>query len=389
MGTIAAVKATAFAHAVLDDAPAIRIVDALHDRAIAARASDVHIEPSAPGGRIRQRVDGTLQEVDVLPQALYLQVVSRIKLLAGMDIADRRAAQDGRYSVARPGGEVDARVNSIPTIAGEKIVVRFLQCQARLPRLEALGMPDDILQPYVAAVRAAHGFILVCGPTGSGKTTTLYASLAERNHAHDNLCSVEDPVEVRVPGVAQVQVNERAGVTFAAALRAFLRQDPNVVMIGEMRDAETARVAFSAALAGQLVLTTLHCQDAAHAVERLCELGVDRNAVAASISVIVAQRLVRVLCAGCRSYDRVSHAYEAQGCDACQGSGYRGRTGLFEAAFVEDGGCALAGFDGRASGGPTASAALRSFARHGAQLVADGITTAFEVRRVAGAGALA
>jgi type IV pilus assembly protein PilB len=263
-------------------------------------------------------------------------------LLAGMDIADRRLPQDGRYSIERPGGTIDARVSSMPTIAGEKLAIRLLDGRQQIPSIEALGMNDAVCERFRRLVQAPAGFVVVCGPTGSGKTTTLYASMRERNVAGQQLCSIEDPVEIRLAGIAQVQVNLRAGLTFATGLRSFLRQDPNVIMIGEMRDAETAAVATSAALCGQLVLTTLHSNDALCALERLVELGLSPRGVAASVTAIVAQRLVRRLCERCKRETASgasaqafgiapgSPTFEATGCTACDGSGYRGRRGAFE-----------------------------------------------------------
>jgi type IV pilus assembly protein PilB len=332
-----------------DDAPAVRALDDIHDRALERAASDIHIEPTQSGGRVRQRVDGILFQARVLTPELFGQVVTRIKLLAGMDIADRRQPQDGRYAIERNGRCVDARVGSVPTILGEKLVVRLLDHQARVPTLGALGIPDTLLNRFQRVLHAPHGFVIACGPTGSGKTTTLYAAMSERNLDSQNICSVEDPVEVRIPGIAQIQVNTRAGVTFASALRAFLRQDPNVIMVGEIRDEETAAVAASAALSGQLVLATLHSNDAPKAVERLMELGVAPHTIAAGLSAVVAQRLVRRLCAVCRLPYQVSRqlarefsiedgltAYRAAGCDACTGTGYMGRSAVFECLFIDD-----------------------------------------------------
>jgi type II secretory ATPase GspE/PulE/Tfp pilus assembly ATPase PilB-like protein len=216
-----------------DAPPAIRAVDELHTAAIAAGASDIHIEPAQGGGRVRLRVDGILHESTRIPRELFSHVVSRVKLLAAMDIADRRQPQDGRYHIDAHGRSIDARVSSMPTINGEKLVIRLLDMHARVPTLEDLGMPSLLLEQYRRLVHAPHGFIVVCGPTGSGKTTTLYASLSERNVEGQHLCTIEDPVEIRMTGVAQVQVNTRAGLTFAGALRAFWRQDPNVIMVGE------------------------------------------------------------------------------------------------------------------------------------------------------------
>ncbi len=326
-----------------DAPPAIRAVDEVHEAAVRARASDIHIEPSQDGGRVRHRVDGILFDTRRVPPELFAQVVSRIKLLAAMDIADRRQPQDGRYNVTVDGLSIDARVSSMPTINGEKLVVRLLDLHARIPTLEELGMSAALLAHYRGLVHSPYGLIVVCGPTGSGKTTTLYASLSERNVVAQHLCTVEDPVEVRIAGVAQVQVNERAGMTFAAALRSFLRQDPNVLMVGEMRDGETAKVALSAALSGQLVMTTLHASDAPRVIERLNELGAERYAIAAGLSAILAQRLVRRLCRACRQRSELTpaqanalgipaatFAYKPRGCKDCDGKGYRGRIGIFE-----------------------------------------------------------
>lgn len=309
-----------------DEAPAIRALDEIYAGAIAANASDIHVEPTSRGGRVRQRVDGILYETAELPSELHAQVVSRLKLLAGMDIADRRQPQDGRYAVEMQGRLVEARVNSMPTIGGEKLAVRLLDNHAGIPDLEDLGMPAVCLDRFRRALHAPHGFVVVCGPTGSGKTTTLYAAMAERNTESQNLCSVEDPVEVRLPGVAQVQINARAGVTFAGALRSLLRQDPNVIMVGETRDEETAAMAASASLSGQLVLTTLHANDAPRAIDRLIELGVSRYTIAAGLTAVLSQRLVRLLCDYCRS----------TGCARCNRTGYSGRTAIFEWLFIDD-----------------------------------------------------
>jgi type II secretory ATPase GspE/PulE/Tfp pilus assembly ATPase PilB-like protein len=235
----------------------------------------------------------------------------------------------------------------MPTIFGEKLVIRLLSGHAQIPDMQSLGMPRDTLERFRRSVRAPHGFVVVCGPTGSGKTTTLYAALSERNVDGTNICSVEDPVELRIPGVSQVQVNPRAGVTFGSAFRAFLRQDPNVIMVGEMRDAETANVASSAALSGQLILTTLHSNDAATAVDRLLELGVSRNTLSAGLSTIVAQRLLRKLCASCRAPASVdgptaqtfgipagTPAFRATGCPQCRQTGFLGRLAIFECLSV-------------------------------------------------------
>jgi len=332
-----------------DEAPAVRALDEIHSFAVESGASDIHVEPAEAGARVRQRVDGVLREVRTLPAELYAQVSSRIKLLAGMDIADRRQPQDGRYAIEHAGRSLDARVSSMPTIRGEKLVVRLLDNHSRVPSFEQLGMHERHLGTFRRAVRAPHGFVVVCGPTGSGKTTTLYAAMNERSVDSENLCSVEDPVEVRMPGIAQVQVNARAGVTFASAVRAFLRQDPNVIMVGEMRDEETAGVAATASLSGQLVLTTVHANDAPKTVDRLVELGVARHTIAAGLTAVVSQRLVRRLCKTCRKPYEIDGGfaqefgmqngaivYAPSGCVSCKGSGYMGRTAIFEYLFIDD-----------------------------------------------------
>jgi type IV pilus assembly protein PilB len=330
------------------DAPAVSAVESVFARAIAAHASDIHVEPCAGGGRVRLRVDGLLRDLETIPSELFPTFTSRLKLLAGMDIADRRQPQDGRCGIPFERRDIDARVASVPTIDGEKIVVRLLDRYAATPDLTTLGMPAAMLDRYRAAVHAPWGFVLATGPTGSGKTTTLYASLAELDARSRNVCSVEDPIEMRLGGVAQVQVNVRAGLTFPLVVRAFMRQDPDVVMIGEMRDGETAAVAVSAALAGQVVFTTLHANDAPRTIDRLVELGVARHSLAAALTAVVAQRLVRTLCEQCRARERIPAQlrellrpprdvwYVAGGCGACAGTGYVGRTGVYELLDVDD-----------------------------------------------------
>lgn len=274
------------------------------------------------------RVDGSLVDVDALDATLFALLTSRVKLLAGMDIADRRQPQDGRFTIERDGRNIDARASSMPTIDGEKVVIRLLDLRAHGPALDDIGMSPAMLERYRRLIFAPYGLVIVCGPTGSGKTTTLYSSIRAINDGARSICTVEDPVEMKLVGVSQVNVNTRAGLGFATVLRSSLRQDPNVIMIGEMRDAETAAVAMRAALSGQLVLTTLHSNDAPRTIERLIELGVDRRAIAAAVNGIVSQRLVRRVCGSCRSL--------TSACQACKGTGYAGRTGIFELFEVGD-----------------------------------------------------
>ncbi len=356
------------------EAPAVRELQAIHADAIAAFASDIHIEPTPAGGRVRERIDGMLRQTRLCDADLFTQLVSRVKLIAGMDIADRRTPQDGRYSIEQEDRVLEARVSSTPTIAGEKLVIRLLDHHAKTPSLNEVGMPVRILEDFRQVVYAPHGFIVVCGPTGSGKTTTLYAALRARDLERDNICTVEDPVEVRIPGLAQVQVNTKAGVTFASALRAFVRQDPNVIMVGEMRDAETAAVASSAALSGQLVLTTLHANDAASAIDRLGELGISRHTIASSLTAVVSQRLLRGSCIRCGSH----------GCADCAGTGFRGRVAVFEMLTVD--GSLRAQIANGAPGFLVAEAARDSgyapLVEHARELVRAGRTSASEVQRV-------
>lgn len=331
-----------------DDSPAMRALDEIQLGAVREGASDVHFEPLPGGGRIRTRVDGVLRQSKELSADLFLPVVSRLKLLAGMDIADRRQPQDGHYVIERGDHAIEARVSSMPTIFGEKVVLRLLRRGAHDGVIDELGMTDRLRRRFCEAIDAPQGFVIVCGPTGSGKTTTLYAAVGYRNRPDSNVCTVEDPVELQIPGITQIQINERAGVTFATALRALLRHDANVVMIGEMRDAETASAAVSAALTGQLILTTLHANDSAAAFERLADLGAPRTALAACVTAVVSQRLVRRLCAHCRRSARLDAAtaqalnlppggacFMPGGCGACGGSGYSGRAAIFEGLFPD------------------------------------------------------
>jgi type IV pilus assembly protein PilB len=381
----------------LAEPPAVALANEILRAAAVAKASDVHIEPHSDGGRVRHRIDGILHLCRTIDPELFAPLISRIKLLAGMDISDKRQPQDGRYNLEIDARSYDARVSSVPTIAGEKLAIRLLADHVETPRLDQLDIPAEERDAFRKACRAPYGFIVAAGPTGSGKTTTLYAALSERNAVSENLCSVEDPIEVRMPGISQVQVNSRAGVTFASALRAFLRQDPNVVMVGEMRDQETAAVAASASLSGQLVLTTLHSNDAPSAIERLLELGVARRTISAGLTAVVAQRLVRKLCNACRTEALVNGrtasefnipegtvVFKSAGCGACGETGYCGRLALFEMLFIDD-------VIREAVSKEATAVTLRAIARqrgfrpmfqHGLRRVTAGETTPEELRRV-------
>lgn len=359
-------------------APAVRLVDDIHDHAVRAEPSDIHLEPGGDGGRVRQRVDGRLVPYRVLDRELYAQVVARIKLLAGLDVADRRQPQDGRYSFADGGAAIDVRVSSISTIDGERLVLRLFDASRQRPSLTELGMDAATVRRCQELVRATHGFVIVCGPTGSGKTTTLYAALDDRRSEREHLCTIEDPIEIRMSGIAQVQVNVRAGMTFARALRAVLRQDPDVIMIGELRDAETASIAASAALSGQLVLATMHSFDVVSAIVRLGDLGIERHAVAAALTGVIAQRLMRTTCTSCGS--------AVPQCSACGGTRWRGRTGMF--ACVTIGAELRSAIADGASSQQLARIVERedgsSLARDGLRHVMAGRTSAAEVQRVLG-----
>jgi type II secretory ATPase GspE/PulE/Tfp pilus assembly ATPase PilB-like protein len=331
-----------------DPAPAVQAVHAILAAGIDGGASDVHVEPAADGGIVRIRVDGLLHDALRLPPPIVPAVVSRLKILARLDIADRRRPQDGRLRVRRAGRVLDVRVSTLPTHLGEKVVLRLLDPACALIALDALGLPPAQRGLLEAALDRPQGAVLVTGPTGSGKTSTLYASLLHRRSPGINIVTLENPVEFQLPGLTQVQVNERAGLTFAASLRSVVRQDPDVIMVGEIRDPETAEIAFQAALTGHLVLSTLHTNGAAAAVTRLLDLGVEPFLVASSVTLVVAQRLVRRLCAACRvdgaatavEHDALGLArgtpvFRAGGCARCRGAGFRGRTGVFECLPVD------------------------------------------------------
>jgi type II secretory ATPase GspE/PulE/Tfp pilus assembly ATPase PilB-like protein len=389
-------------HVAKSDAPAVHALDAVFARAVASHASDIHLEPLAAGGRVRLRIDGVMQTVDTIAADVFPALCSRLKLQAGMNIADRRQPQDGRCAIPFERREIDARVSSLPTADGEKLVVRLLDRYGAAPDLTRLGMPAAMLERFRAAARAPWGCVIVAGPTGSGKTTTLYACLSELDVAARNVCSVEDPIEMRLPGVTQVQTNARAGMTFPAVLRAFMRQDPNVIMVGEMRDRETAATALSAALAGQIVFTTLHANDAPRTIDRLVELGTPRHALAGALTAVAAQRLIRTLCERCRveeaipdplraalRTDRTSW-HVARGCRACSGSGYLGRTGVYELLELDD-----ATRDAVANGASSVQiahaareAGFRPLLADGVDKVLAGITSFEELARVVAWSAL-
>ncbi|MBA2350480.1 MAG: type II secretion system ATPase GspE [Burkholderiales bacterium] len=334
-----------------DDAPIIRLINALLTQALRDGASDIHIEPFETRSLVRFRVDGTLQSVIEPQRALHAAIVSRIKVMAQLDIAEKRLPQDGRITLRLAGRPVDVRVSTIPSGHGERVVLRLLDKQAGRLDLDKLGMSGPTLARLDALIHQPHGIVLVTGPTGSGKTTTLYAALSRLDGKGQNMMTVEDPIEYDLDGVSQTQVAARIDMTFARALRAILRQDPDIIMIGEIRDLETAQIAVQASLTGHLVLATLHTNDSAGAVTRMIDMGVEPFLVASSLLGILAQRLVRRICPECktphapdaseiaamRQKNPPKLIYSANGCVACNGTGYRGRTGIYELLNVDDG----------------------------------------------------
>ena len=332
-----------------DDAPVIRLINGIIAEAVRTGASDIHLETYESALLVRMRIDGVLREALSLNPRIAPLLVSRIKVMARLDIAEKRVPQDGRIPLALGGKTLDVRVSTLPSRAGERVVLRILDKDQADLSLDQLGMAPDALEAFKAALKEPNGIILVTGPTGSGKTTSLYAGLSLLNDATRNILTVEDPVEYAIDGVGQTQVNTKVGMTFAAGLRAILRQDPDVVMVGEIRDVETARIAVQASLTGHLVLSTVHTNDAAGAITRLRDMGVEPFLLASTLRLIVAQRLVRRLCGECRRAEPADAAtarlvgvkagqtvWRPQGCAHCNQTGYVGRVGLYELIKVDD-----------------------------------------------------
>ncbi|MBU6165318.1 MAG: Flp pilus assembly complex ATPase component TadA [Alphaproteobacteria bacterium] len=379
-----------------DEAPAIRLINGLIAEAARLKASDIHIEPFEAALVVRMRIDGQLQEMHRLPAGVASLLVSRIKVMARLDIAERRLPQDGRMELALAAKRLDVRVSTLPARGGERVVLRLLDKDNAGIDLAALGMPPASDAAFRAALASPNGLVLVTGPTGSGKTTTLYAGLKLLNDGSRNILTVEDPVEYAVDGIGQTQVNAKVGLSFAAGLRAILRQDPDVVMVGEIRDAETAQIAVQAALTGHLVLSSLHTNDAASAITRLRDFGIEPFLLAATLRAVLAQRLVRRLCPDCRQPapgDAATLAalglpagtalWQAPGCPACHHSGWQGRVGLYDLVRMTD---ALAL---RINAGATAAelaAQSQGLPAVAAAAVAQGLTTPAEALRVIGGG---
>ena len=366
-----------------DDAPIIRMLNALLTQAAKDGASDIHIEPYERSSSVRFRVDGTLREVVQPNKALHAAMISRLKIMAELDIAERRLPQDGRISLRIGGRAIDVRVSTLPSSHGERAVLRLLDKTESKFTLEGLGMSGDVLSSFNRLIQQPHGIVLVTGPTGSGKTTTLYASLGRIDTATTNVLTVEDPVEYELPGIGQTQVNPKIDLSFAKALRAILRQDPDVIMIGEIRDHETAQIAIQASLTGHLVLATVHTNDAPSSVTRLVDMGVEPFLLSSSLLGVLAQRLVRKLCLACRKLGDDGH-WHPVGCPACSQTGYKGRTGVYELMVVDDAVQGLIHYKGdeQALIAAARKAGLRSMREDGARLVRDGITSPEEVVRV-------
>ncbi len=337
--------------ALADEAPIVRLANMVIAQAVQQAASDIHIEPMEQMLRVRFRVDGSLYSAMTPPAHVQAALISRLKIMAGMNIAERRIPQDGRIELKVDGRDIDFRVSTIPTTWGEKVVMRVLDKRGGFVGIDKLGLPPDDLKRFEKIISKPHGILLITGPTGSGKTTSLYAVLNRLNRTEVNITTIEDPVEYQLPGISQVQVNNKAGVTFATGLRAFLRQDPDIIMVGEIRDEETARIAIHAAMTGHLVLSTLHTNDAAGAVARLTGIGIEPFLVASSLIGLVAQRLIRALCERCREpytppedllarlgvpASPVPTFYKAVGCAHCGQKGYKGRVAIFEIMPIDE-----------------------------------------------------
>ncbi len=360
------------------DAPIIRMLNALLTQAVRDGASDIHIEPYERHSSVRFRVDGTLREVVQPNRALHAALISRLKIMADLDISEKRLPQDGRISLRLGTRAIDVRVSTLPNAHGERAVLRLLDKSESKLSLESVGMQGSVLARFEQLIAQPHGIILVTGPTGSGKTTTLYAALARLDASRSNIMTVEDPIEYELPGVGQTQVNGKIDLTFAKALRAILRQDPDVIMIGEIRDFETAQIAIQASLTGHLVLATLHTNDAASAITRLTDMGVEPFLLSSSLLGVLAQRLVRKYCGHCHGGDH------GAGCEHCGHTGYAGRTGVFELLVVDD--AIRAQIHGQVAEADVRAQALAGgmtlMRDDGERLIAAGITSREEVLRV-------
>jgi len=383
------------------DAPIIKLVNLVLSQAVKARASDIHIEPYQNRIKIRHRIDGILYDMLSPPKHIQSTLVSRIKIMAKLNIAEKRLPQDGRTEIRVGDKNVDIRVATIPTAFGERVVLRLLDKTNVLLKVSDLGMPEERLKVFNGLIKSAHGIILVTGPTGSGKTTTLYAALSTINKPDINIITIEDPIEYQIEGIGQIQVNPKIGLTFANGLRSIVRQDPDIILVGEIRDLETAEIAIQAALTGHLVFSTLHTNDSASAVTRLIDMGLEPFLVTSSVIAILAQRLVRTVCSECKTVytpDEESlqnigitsemhvgkEIYRAKACEACLNTGYRGRTGIFELMILDDPikNLILKTSDANAIKRKAVEQEMITLRQDGALKVVNGITTIEEVLRI-------
>jgi len=385
----------------ISEAPMIKLANLIIQQAVRDGASDVHIEPGEKEVSVRYRIDGVLQEIKKVPKTIQEAITSRFKVWGEIDIAKKRSAQDGRFYVNSDGKQIEIRLSTFPTIYGENLVMRILDPSATVLDLKSLGLPPAVFDPYMKLLQMPEGMVLVTGPTGSGKTTTLYATLQTISDPSRNVITIEDPVEYRLKQIRQTQVNPQAGVTFASGLRAILRQDPDVIMVGEIRDLETAQMAVRAALTGHLVFSTLHTNDAPGAVARLVDIGVEPFLISSGVSGVLAQRLARTICGSCKEpyvppaetleqFGIAERAkgrkfYRGRGCQACRFSGYRGRIGIFELLLVSDAVRDL--INAKRSAAEIRKAALKNgilltLYRDGLEKVAKGVTTFEEISRI-------
>ena len=383
------------------EAPVIKFVNLMFSKAVKNRASDIHIEPYQQELAIRFRVDGLLYPMFSPPKRLHPAITSRIKVMAGLNIAEKRVPQDGRIEIRVGDKNIDIRISTLPTVYGERIVLRLLDKSSRMFQLHELGMPEEHLLEMRKLITLSHGIILVTGPTGSGKTTSLYAALSEINTPEKNIITIEDPVEYQIPGIGQVPVNRKVGLNFANGLRTIVRQDPDVILVGEIRDLETAEIAIQAALTGHLVFSTLHTNDAASAITRLIDMGIEPFLITSSVLAIVAQRLVRTICPHCKqSTDLTSKLMQeldvsreelkratictGQGCEKCLDTGYLGRSGIYEILKITENikKTVLATSDANAIQKEAIREGMRTLRQEGAEKVMRGISTTEEVLRV-------
>lgn len=383
------------------DSPVIRLVNLMFSQAVRDDASDIHIEPYQNSLKIRQRLDGILYDMISPPKHVQAALISRVKIMAKLNIDQKRLPQDGRIELKVADKEIDVRVSTLPTAFGERVVLRLLKKSSVLIPLTDLGMPDDRFAPFEKEIKAANGIVLVTGPTGSGKTTTLYAALSSINNTDINIITIEDPIEYRISGIGQVQINPRIDLTFASGLRSIVRQDPDVILVGEIRDTETAEIAIQSALTGHLVFSTLHTNDSASAITRLRDMGIEPFLIASSINAILAQRLVRMICSDCseeytadaeelkrigltEEESRGQKVHRGKGCVSCHQTGYKGRCGIFELLLMnqEMKSLVLHTSDANQIKKQAVENGMITLRRDGAMKVLQGITTIEEVVRV-------